>query len=362
MVCVIYYSHRILINQNPNQEDYIMNIGLGQKIKELRKIKGLTQEGLAEKLNMSGQAISKWETGDSYPDMELIPVIANFFGVSLDTLFNYDAAQVEKKVDEIIAEAGKFFWGDPYKNESLIKAGLKEYPTNEKLLRELLSLYECQMRSNKCMTERLDDAVSIANQLIAETKEVFNVCSAKADLASIYLMNDRYDDAKTLIDSLPYMWPYMLNDRMRCSSYSLKGEDKLKEAKTWKIIEQQELFIACSMEGEGFFEIGEYKNALKSFTECRDVIERFLIGDTLCYDAYLIGGTAANHMACYLHIAGCHLKLDNIDECRAAIEQAYYVVSHGSGDGFKNDPELYMKEFRRIYTEYGLDFLEPCKW
>ena len=59
---------------------------IGEKIKELRKAQNITQEKLAEYLNISYQAISKWENGLALPDITLIPSLSNFFGVSADYL------------------------------------------------------------------------------------------------------------------------------------------------------------------------------------------------------------------------------------------------------------------------------------
>ena len=59
----------------------------------LRKINNLSQEQLAEKLGISRQTISKYETGESVPDIEKCKVIADYFGVSLDDLVNYSAEE-----------------------------------------------------------------------------------------------------------------------------------------------------------------------------------------------------------------------------------------------------------------------------
>ena len=56
------------------------------KLRELRKASGMTQEQLAAEFGVSVQAVSKWETAASYPDIELMPRIADLFGVSLDEL------------------------------------------------------------------------------------------------------------------------------------------------------------------------------------------------------------------------------------------------------------------------------------
>jgi transcriptional regulator with XRE-family HTH domain len=61
-----------------------------QKLQELRKQKGLTQEELAEKLYVSRTAISKWESGRGYPNIESLKTIAKFFSVTLDELLSTD--------------------------------------------------------------------------------------------------------------------------------------------------------------------------------------------------------------------------------------------------------------------------------
>ena len=68
-----------------------MNIGL--QIKELRGKRKITQEELAKALNVSTQAVSKWENG-GYPDLELIPSIAKYFNVSTDYLFGREDGEI----------------------------------------------------------------------------------------------------------------------------------------------------------------------------------------------------------------------------------------------------------------------------
>ena len=60
-----------------------MRLTLGDKIKELRKRDGRKQEDLANALGVTNQAVSRWEANGGYPDMEMIPAIANFFGITI---------------------------------------------------------------------------------------------------------------------------------------------------------------------------------------------------------------------------------------------------------------------------------------
>ena len=74
-----------MVETSFRNEEIIMT--LGNKIAELRKEKGMTQEALANQLGVSNQAVSKWEANQSCPDIQLLPVLADFFEISLDNLF-----------------------------------------------------------------------------------------------------------------------------------------------------------------------------------------------------------------------------------------------------------------------------------
>ncbi len=73
-----------------------MNLNFAENFKRLRKEKGVTQEKLAEALDMSAQSVSRWELSICYPDVELLPSIANYFGVTVDSLLSNDACSKER--------------------------------------------------------------------------------------------------------------------------------------------------------------------------------------------------------------------------------------------------------------------------
>lgn len=74
-----------------------MNEKFGQFIKEQRKKKSLTQRQLAKRLNISDKAVSKWEVGDSYPDISLLIPLANIFNVTVDELLKCELNVKERK-------------------------------------------------------------------------------------------------------------------------------------------------------------------------------------------------------------------------------------------------------------------------
>ena len=72
---------------------------LGQKIRQLRRKAGLTQEQLAEKLGIGGQSVSKWENAASMPDITLLPLLAETFGISIDDLFDLSNDQRLNRIE-----------------------------------------------------------------------------------------------------------------------------------------------------------------------------------------------------------------------------------------------------------------------
>ncbi len=76
-------------------------VEIGKKIKELRIAKGYTQEQLGKLLNVSTQAVSKWERGGT-PDVELLPNIADVFDVNIDVLFDREPKSVEMAIAQTL--------------------------------------------------------------------------------------------------------------------------------------------------------------------------------------------------------------------------------------------------------------------
>lgn len=115
-----------------------MQIKLGEQLRALRRRDGRTQEDLAQALGVTPQAVSRWEKALCFPDMALIPSIANYFGVSIDELFGYQNDR-DRKIDEIIRQVDAFHIRSRADDEwvddclGILRAGLAEFPQNERL-------------------------------------------------------------------------------------------------------------------------------------------------------------------------------------------------------------------------------------
>ena len=72
-------------------------MNLKENLKKIRKDNNLSQEDLAEKLGVSRQSVSKWESGQAYPEMDKVIQICNLFNLNIDDLLNQNIKEVENK-------------------------------------------------------------------------------------------------------------------------------------------------------------------------------------------------------------------------------------------------------------------------
>lgn len=98
-----------------------MEMTIGANIKRLRTAKNITQEQLSVGMNVTCAAVSKWERGETYPDITLLQPLAYFFGVTLDELMGYDQEKIQADIDEVIALYRKH-WNDKKGREIIVKA------------------------------------------------------------------------------------------------------------------------------------------------------------------------------------------------------------------------------------------------
>ena len=139
---------------------------IGEKIRLLRKENHVTQEELADYLHISSQAISKWETSASCPDIESLPKLAIFFGTTLDNLLDFDQSQVEAAVEALIAESGRGGNG-PAASEAFLRKALKKYPNNDLLLTCILE----DMQEQNADKSRSAEIIEIGERILSCSKD-----------------------------------------------------------------------------------------------------------------------------------------------------------------------------------------------
>ena len=120
-----------------------MELNIGKKLRQLRREREITQEEMANHLGISFQAISKWERGDGYPDITMLPLLAGYFSVSVDSLLGMDEESAWQRYDEINRT-----WSDNRtaarhrENVELMEEALREYPNDPLMLVQLSASLE----------------------------------------------------------------------------------------------------------------------------------------------------------------------------------------------------------------------------
>ena len=89
-------------------------LNIAANIVELRKMKGVTQEEMASFIGVTKASVSKWENGQSMPDILLLPVLASYFDVSVDRLLGYEPQLSKEQIQDIYRKFSKAFSEEPF--------------------------------------------------------------------------------------------------------------------------------------------------------------------------------------------------------------------------------------------------------
>lgn len=120
---------------------------IGNKIKRLRQKVGATQEQLGEKLGVTAQSISKWETGVTMPDITLLPLLSSELGVTIDELFDLTTDQKLQRIENRLDVEENLSDDVFYEYENVLKIQLDESEDRRKILSLLARLYHHRAES-----------------------------------------------------------------------------------------------------------------------------------------------------------------------------------------------------------------------
>lgn len=238
-------------------------IKLSEKIKSLRKQKNISQEVLANYLGVSFQSVSKWENGNTMPDVTMIPAIASFFGVSTDELFDFNLLEMEKQVDAICYESWKYRENDVARSERILREGLQRFPGNDIILNNLLYTLDYKTRSN--------EVISLCKTLIESTKDDSVKYDACRILASCYKENGQNELVKPTLEIIPEIY----FSKLELMASLLEGEDSYEAAQKQKNLSAEDLIDMLIVAGKRLKENGESEKAYSQFRIALKVIDAF---------------------------------------------------------------------------------------
>ena len=333
-----------------------MKLTLGEKIKELRKRDGRKQEDLATALSVTNQAVSRWEKDGSYPDVEMIPAIANYFGVTIDELFGYENDR-EKKIDSLVKQIREMNSRnngvDINIDEciALAREAIIEFPTSEKIMlcladvlynagyvrygeyhlidAEGYNVYDTERHRNYAEWK---EAIAIYEKLLT-TLEVGEMChNALNNLTQLYLNMGEHERALAAIESAPTI--YGSYEFLRINTFDGKRRAEASgEALLKSINASAELIIGTMLSYEQNMAPAEKVQSIKSAITLFDHV--CTDGNYGIYNPYI--ARMYTLLSLYLWLAGKH------DEAFEALEKSL----------------LHFKAFEELCTKSEAEYTAP---
>lgn len=146
-----------------------MELNIGPNIRRLRMQKGITQEQLAEAMNLSCAAVSKWERGETFPDITLLQPLAYFFDVSIDELMGYQVEKINRQIEEIVTLYLNTLITDHQKAGEIIASAYQTYPNDARILHHYMWYVAGDMADND------------KENLLAHKEEFLDICNRILD-------------------------------------------------------------------------------------------------------------------------------------------------------------------------------------
>lgn len=206
-----------------------MELELGKKIYQLRTEKGYTQETLANLLNVSCAAVSKWENDYAYPDITTLPILARIYDVSIDELLNFEKKLSEEQVNEMLQSLPDKFQVLSFDEAmNYTKELVRTYPNCEYLKLRISAAY--MSLALLLGEEQLKVFVEYAKSLckdILHTENLQYRQGAAVQLVTFLSMDEKYQEALDILLSIPKLADTL---SLECTLYcQLEDYEKAKE-------------------------------------------------------------------------------------------------------------------------------------
>ena len=221
---------------------------LGTKIKQLRQRCDMTQEQVAQKLNVSNQTVSKWETGTSNPDLYMIVPIARLFGVTTDELLDFSAASDKLRLEELQKQYKETFkTGNIQDRLEISKQAVKEFPTDMKWLNSYGWDIWCdaieKLKGEEFDTAR-EKAKGVFKNVIEQTDDNEIKCGSIIGICQCLWTEGSKAEALEYAEKFPKIDPIM-NQRQTVYLNCLEGEEQKREKQRYlmELLTQLSIFL-----------------------------------------------------------------------------------------------------------------------
>lgn len=176
-------------------------INISRVLISKRKEKGITQEGLAAYIGVSKASVSKWETGQSYPDITFLPQLATYFNISIDELIGYTPQLTKEQIAELYHQLADAFASQPFEQvygecEEIIKKYYSCFP----LLMQMTVLYlnHHMQAPGEQKNQILEETLDLCCRIRDESKDDFLSRDAAMVMAHCFLLLEKPEEVLAL--------------------------------------------------------------------------------------------------------------------------------------------------------------------
>ena len=270
-----------------------MDFNLGSVIKRLRTEQGVTQDALAEYLGISYQAVSKWETGTTLPDITLLPKLAAFFGVRIDELFSVNHEDELERIDVMLQKENMTDQNYTYAKR-ILDGILKENPKDVEAMKRYAKVYLAKTNADMIAAGRMLES---AMELAPLDEEVYGlyrsvrggseykyhsdndwfirVCEPYAKkypqninlyrmLIEAMISKKYFDRAEELLGTVKFIGESKCMKEVFLGDISFAKGDVTKAKEIWTVIPKTD-WLGQYEAGERFNRLNEYDRAIECF-------------------------------------------------------------------------------------------------
>lgn len=280
-----------------------MEILIKDSLRELRHKKGVTQEQLADHLGISQQSVGKWERGEGFPDITLLPAIAMYFDTTVDDLLGVGEAKINKKISEYIIESRKLNnLGNVKQDLILWEKAYKEFPNNHRVALNLMYAlsHDNSIEQLKKLIELGEMILNTSNDVHIREGAIQLLCYASSDLGNI-------ENAKK--------YAQMTGDYFTTRDELMKSVLKGEEAVTWCQKNISSLAVLITGNANIMSRKGNYtsEEKIQIYQFCINIYK-------LIYENEDFGFYTSSLSRYYNNIAYEYANLKNVDACLDMLE------------------------------------------
>ena len=331
--------------QGPPQKGELMELLIAERIKKFRKERDMTQDALASALGISPQSISKWECGDGYPDITLLPSIANFFGITVDELIGNDEISAKEDIQK-----NYFFRLHDRPVDERLELSLKYHKKYPRDWHIATSLMHQITRYNR---DKIDEYKPMLTEICERIlKECSDTTSRQNAVKSMCMICDEEDIGKWLRkDSI-----FWRDEKLEIyeERYKLSGDKE----KYWMYRHAVNVVKAASVINQ-FYGPSPYSNAEEAiawYNNCIHILDSFTLRKT---DSDIPDGFICEYRREYIHLAAAYFKCGDKEngydylERALALTERFAVIPRGTPLDLGN--ELFFGKTKLIEGKWRIE-------